>query len=720
MTSGSVAAAPKGDLPLTVEELVTSYQRIQCRNEELCAFIEALRVECNSLADTSPNAAHALRDLLPIVADAKPCADTAAAAAARPKATKARGSSGGVLEGVVVKSAKARASPQPPAEDTTKSLFLRFVEEAKRDYKEECNVLRLKLLAMRNAQQLLAQARQKVRAQEERCTAYAASLNECRYELTKSRSQCSFLLSVFGNNTKNSPATEGEGFAQCSDCAEPDHSSAAVAPTGSVEAEAGTSLKSLTARVVRTEAELQESHEAVRGLEATVETLTYDNAQLKKRADVLAKERDELKLQTMQLEGQLQRVLSLMHENREAHITESQAALGGVVSQRQVEMEQRLQQLQSENRSLQSTLLQFQRQINDSELRAEDVCTASDEEMRALKGEVAHLRANLHEERLALQQTRDEWRRAAANWEQLDKVHQTVIQHMSVQLLRATFARIVASCRRDKLEAKTVTPAVLPCEGAAAPAIDETSLTVSTNAPIGMEEVVAQETTGVEMREVTPAATNDAVGTDCVNEIRARLEALESTHRKSLRHWQQVNQELRAALSASEEELKRKEELIKQLQRAQDSSHTTTVAARQLGGRSDKCEVGSDVATPPTQQDDVEQIKMWNTGNAENETLMRRVNELQKSKSSLDALVEDYKKRCAALEQGIAHHADTLQHTLVQAAVSTAGGHVRNGSGVGDGSSMEAGQLRSFQRMLHSALQENIVLSARLKELETR
>lgn len=672
-------------LTLTVEELVAKYTHTQRLNEQLCAFIDVVCVECNSLAENLPSAAQALRDLSLTALDAKSALECKTMTGNVCSGKNYKNDPNEVLEGTAVMREGLDKGQKFAVRDTAKSRFLRFVEEAKRDYKEECSVLRLRMLAMLGSEQLLAQARRKLLEQEEDYRASVLALSACREELDVSRSQCSFLLRTMkcGDITSDDSITNSCCNEFC-DCVSADnHKNSEVSVPSETIAAEGTFRCCVKARLVKMEIMLRESQETVTTLETSVRQLSYNNDQLKTRLEALTTERDELRMCNERLEGQVQRLSSTLQEGSEVWSQKRERSHETVtlpqqmeVAAEQAEVKKRLHELQCENSSLQNLVLQLQRQVNDFELRAEESCAGRDEMVTQLKEEVVSLRGVLSEREVALQQTSCEWRRAARQWSLLNRVHTTVVRHLSTRLVR----EVAAAATAAQISAGTPTSDELPAA-------------------------------------VSSTAVSSADG-DRERELLLLLESKEAKHRAALQHMRQTNHELRSALAASQEELKRRETQIGVVKPPQGTdavdvtAHVQHDIPKTSNGEPDVHE-GS-----LTERNNVESVNTsdWRELQAENATLTQRVAELQECKESLDALVEDYRKRCDVLEREVARNAETMNTLVVNGAISPASMHTRRS----DGALIDPIQFRSLQCMLRNTLEKNMLLSARVSELENR
>ncbi|EKF32072.1 hypothetical protein MOQ_004086 [Trypanosoma cruzi marinkellei] len=708
-------AVMESDLPLTVEELVANYQSTRHLNEELCAFIDNIRVECDSIAECSPCAAQALRDLFSNFSQGKSAAasflnanDLHCSGAANDSTSSACTGGGVVLEGVVVKNKKGNEMSHSALGGAKKSRFLRFVEEATRDYKEECGVLRLKMMAMESEQKLLLQARKNLREQEKKYGTCMSALNACRNDLALSRSQCTFLLGVLKNGDSTVTASTMKNvIEQVGECMLVENGEFGVSTvTEESTAAEVDSVHSLAVRLVQAEIGLQESQAAVKSLETKVERLLYGNDQLKARLETLAEERDALKSHNTQLEGQLNRLLLLFHDDAEAwrgmQGTEDASAVVTCRAEEgpeRDELNERLQRLSCDNRALQNTLLQLQRQINDSELRAEELYSEGGGEVLVLEEEVARLREALREKQFELQRTHRDWEKAATRWEFLDKVHRTVIHHMSMRLMHDVARRFLLRSHED------VSPKapVAVSEGT-----KENSFGLALSDDIAVAVAASKDPEREETQELAAAvavsSSRNAGNDNRVNELLSLLESKDSEHRLALRQWQHVNQELRSALACLQKDLEQKEDHIKVLEREKRSRdiHTTTCLEGVACGSHGGCGGDDLLNTQPT---DLEQMSglRWKEIQKENETLFQRVTEMQKENSSLTGLLEDFRARCTSLERELAKRVGAVSRHLV-----------------GSGALADNIPIRNLQRILHDVLQENIVLAARVKELESR
>ncbi|KAF5223292.1 hypothetical protein ECC02_003570 [Trypanosoma cruzi] len=690
-------AVMESDLPLTVEELVANYKSIRHLNEELCAFIDNIRVECDSIAESSPCAAQALRDLFLNFSQGKPAVasflnanDPHSSSAANGSTSSVCTGSGVVLEGVVVKNQKGNEMSHSAAGGAKKSRFLRFVEEATRDYKEECGVLRLKMMAMESDQKLLLQARKNLREQEKKYGTCMSALNDCRNDLALSRSQCTFLLGVLKNGESTVTASTMKNvIEQVGECMLVENGGCG-GPTVTVESTAAEvdSVHSLAVRLVEAEIGLQESQAAVKSLGTKVERLLYGNDQLKARLETLAEERDALKSHNTQLEGQLNRLLLLFHDDAEARRgMQGTEEASSVVTCRaeegpeRDELKERLQRLSCDNRALQNTLLQLQRQINDSELRAEELYSEGGGEVLVLEEEVARLREALREKQFELQRTHHDWEKAATRWELLDKVHRTVIYHVSMRLMHDVARRFLPRSQED------TSPKALA-------AVSEDNKENSSDLALSDDTAVA----------VAVSSSRNSGNDNRVKELLSLLESKDSEHRLALRQWQHVNQELRSALASLQKDLKQKEGHIKVLEREKRSSdiHNSTCLEGVASGGHGDCG-GDDLLN--TQPKDLEQMSglRWKEIQKENETLLQRVAAMQKENSSLNVLLEDSRARCTSLERELAKRVGAVSRQIVGGAALT-----------------DTIPIRNLQRILHDVLQENLVLVARVKELESR
>ncbi|ORC91838.1 putative sigma-adaptin 3, putative,adaptor complex AP-3 small subunit [Trypanosoma theileri] len=761
MTSSARVTATLWDgLPLTVEELALRYRRILRINKNLSACIDSFRVECDKLASSSPYAAQALRDILPVISEvgsSNSCNPTTSVDTATATATatavvvrdgKMSRSQSGVLEGVVVKQGKVQhTSSHSVVVDNAKSRILRFVEDTTRDYKEEYNVLRLKLMEMESSQQLLATALRDVEDQKKRCARYASSLDVCREELAKSRSQCQFLLNILSdgyyNNNNNNNSKNKNKNSNDNNCTEEDEVERFIEdirlnlekvdeiskikgiqePLG----DEGASRLSLGIRVVQTEVALQESQAAVNSLNASVEQLSYDNDHLKARLEALTAERDTLKIQCTQLEGQVQRVLTLLHEDHNSQYDDD-----NVVRQRKgidkcqdmtssrVEMVEQLQKLQEENRSLQQSVQQYKRQINDAELRAEEMAAEEhkkDEEIHALEEEIIHLRKAVHEKQLKLQQTCNSWKSAAADWGQLDKVHRTVIEHISRRLVLYTGKDLLAAHGSDDLITEVPEKHLSP------------SGAIKLVKEIKKEEVQKlseTETTTIEEVPVNLSSENERV-----KELLERIESMESEHRSLMKHWQKANHELRSALASSQEELRKKDNRIRVLEQRQElnmmnvatceSQYDTEYQSKGYDNTKKNTTISSNSThgVSITQDYSVNQILPEDCRllQVENESLHRQIFDLKEKYSSLNLLVDNYRKRCETLEREIEHNAKTMTQLVICGFTSPTPTGVRSSS-TSARSSTDVIQIRNLQSMLQCVLQEKMELLTKLRELE--
>ncbi|RNF12984.1 putative sigma-adaptin 3, putative,adaptor complex AP-3 small subunit [Trypanosoma conorhini] len=723
----------RDSLPLTVEELVESYQHTRQLNEELCAFIDNIRVGCNSIAENSPHATQALRELLA-------AASRGSTAVASPiRASQVNGSgvsskgpgstctvaAGDVLEGVVVKGKMKSEVSEATAKGSTKSRFLRFVEEAKHDYKEECGVLRVKLLAMESGQKLLLQAQQKLREQEKKTATCVSALEACRNELAAVRSQCSLLVGVLNDGEVTAVAAAAavspvqHVIQQASDRNAPQSCECDGLTTQAEPAAAtGDSLRSLTARLVQTEMDLQKSQAAAKSLQGEFRKLEYGNGQLNERLETLTAERDALQLHNRQLEGQLHRLLSLLHDHPESrqamHAGEGADAVAACRAEEEAErvkLRESVQRLRCENRALQNSVLQLQRQVNDSELRTEEMYSAGNEDVLQLKEDMARLREALRERQFALEQTRCDGKRAATQWELLDKVHRTVIHHISTRLVCEVSRQFVPSSLGDT---SATTPAPNPTAAARAQRDEAASVSDAVAAQAPETGELQEAVTAVVVEPFCSQASNDTR----VQELLSRLEAKESEHRLALKHWQQVNQELRSALANSQEELKQWEARSRALERAKSSSvaHATTPSQRGVAEIHGACTGDDSARDQTTLSREHASIFGGKQMSAENEAHLRLVVETQRETSSNNAILQDSRWRCATVKRGDTRNLAAVNVPSASAAASSAMTHLS--SGAVDLSS--AFPIRNLQRMLHDVLQENLTLAARVKELEAR
>ncbi|RNF03000.1 putative sigma-adaptin 3, putative,adaptor complex AP-3 small subunit [Trypanosoma rangeli] len=730
MSFGRGVVTERGVLPLTVDELVESYQHTQHINEELCTFIDNIRVECNRITETFPHAAQALRELF-AAASRENTAAASLLISCKVNDSSVHGRSlsntcsvvddgGGVLEGVAVRRKTTTEVPHATAISSTKSRFLRFVEEAKHDYKEECGVLRLKLLAMESEQKLLLHAQQKLWEQEKKHVACVSSLDACCNELAMARSQCSFLLVVLNGGEAMTIASPVQHVIQQISDRTSLRGRECDGSTAQTESEAAEddSMRSLAARLVQTEISLQESQAAVKSLEDNVRKLEYSNDQLGKRLGALTAERDTLKLQNGQLEGQLHRLLSLFHDHPEARqrIQDGEGAKTVLACEAKKglekdKMREVVEQLRRENRGLQNSLLQLQRQVNDSELRTEEMYAAGNGDILLLKEEVARLNDALRKRQFAFEQARHDGEKAAARWELLDKVHRTVIHHLSTRLMYDVARRFCPSSSFKGTPAKRPSPISteeLKIKGANA------TLLSSVAAAEGPEMRQTQE----EVTAVVVESSFSQSGNDTrVQELLSLIESKDAQHRIALKHWQQVNQELRSALANSQGELKRCEERIKAMERAKDASvsHATTYSQGDVGDMYGTCAGDDSAKARPTSLQEHTSVSGWKPiKKAGNETRPQRVLEIQEGKPFLNILWQGARERCSLSEWGARSKT---------AAINSLPGSATAPSATTDPSAVAvdlsgAIPIRNLQRMLHDVLQENMALAARVEELE--
>lgn len=527
------AAAPFSSdvvhLPKTVPELVKAHERLYLRCEGMKATLNALRVQANHLASSSPSASAVLSDLLHIVADGdvtsaatpnnkatvsprggvssaestprKPAAAAAAAADAAPHAA---------VTGSVVMTGKALATPvkgtavvvggavvdsgaSGGSSSSARNRLTRFVEDLHRDYKEDCNALRVQLMAMEAAQQLLAVARAQLQETENEKRQLQEELKGVQLELLEARATSVSLQQLLeGSSGDRGDRSDGNG------------------------ADEGREKNPAAA----TEAQLARALHAVADLRRCVDDLTrdrdtarYHEVQLEESTREMERALRFANEKSTQLEGQLQRLLTAPQYVEGPASPQRQQALVGSVSssarapsgdraqppsvavaatassstssqhgvtaeayqraafERQlgelraiIDKQQRVAErnsekrkklegvvsaLREENTALKANALQYRRQVNESELDLEREASAKaiEERAKSMEKEVLRLRNALRDRRDAFEAKTEELEAAVEAARKQNKVYQASTTHLQRELLRCQL-RLVALIQR--------------------------------------------------------------------------------------------------------------------------------------------------------------------------------------------------------------------------------------------------------------------------------
>lgn len=798
-------------LPKSVPELILVHERLYVRCEEMKALLDALRMEASHLAASSPSAGAALGDLLATIADSegpsvvapdgtlkRVTGSSPAAASTSPQitpegtpgkffgallSTPAAGNgsspivSRAVVAGKVVSA--GRGTPVPgtavAADDaTTRGRLTRFVD-FKRDFREECNVLRAQLIAMGAAQQLLAVVRDQLRESEREGRDAQAELKAVK----------TLLLSETENTARLECALCGEGFGSTDS-----NSNASGSPA----------LELSEAR--RRCAALRAEVEAIR---ARLEASEYQEAQLAATHGEQGKALAFANEKNAHLEGQLQRLLTAQSDDALEQIpnargeaptaapptavaappplqqppaapaTSSDSYTRNAMEKQVVDLramverthrrteantekrrrlEAAVAELAAENKDLKASVLQYRRQVNESELDLERQAAVQADADRAvsLEKEIVRLRNALRERKEELDGAKQGFQSSSDDLHQRLEVFEASTAHLQRELLRCQLRIIItsqttASTRSSKpsagARAPTPTPGAHRSTAARSPSGQQDGNALFPPSATAMASSTSARTFGSAAGFGSPVLQQNR---EALEEMRSlyerRMETLEAQKRAEVKQVQNLNRELRQALAASQEEVHEKDRLL-DMARAQPAA--TSGAATPLWGapvsrapsfhRAGHADDGSSLdplnphhhqrflsAEPPAvtasrrslseieQHYDPENMSVWEAVQLENEALLRRVSCLQEEKWSADNAAEVLQRQKAVVERELERTAAKMNQLVQAGVMSPAALH----------KGQDEGRLRSLQCLLQNTLTEKMALEDQVERLKER
>lgn len=446
---------------------------------------------------------------------------------------------------------------------------------------------------------------------------------------------------------------------------------------------------------------------------------------------------------------------------------------------RRAKAEETVRTLQKEVMDLKASALQCRRQINESELELERAVSRKedDERLRQLERDGNRLRTALRERTEHFLHEKTEWERQKDSLDSRARVQEVATRQLLRRLFACQVREVVlrqcdyaASTRRNEAQsslhasrmatpAKKAAPPSTAATGPRAhappqrPGESPTQTSPTTNAcPSSAAEVPTAA-------DMTTLVNRERQLEELKHTFERRVALVDAQRKAELQQLHALNKELRAALTASQEELNQKARLLNSLQQQQQpvafskfsnsSANLTPMAPGRSsssildrrdsavawvcrtdgdsgpGASMDELSDGiggvySSVHTPvvalPRQVTEIERrydpehMSTWEAVQVENEALLDRLTTMQEEKWKLTSYAEDLQRQINVLREELRRNASTLNQLLAAGVLTPAA--VSRGSA--------EGSLRALQCLLQETLEEKFALEEQLRSLNAR
>lgn len=715
------------ELPSTVSALISSYEAVVQQSHSMCRLLSHFRAEANKLADLSPHAATVLQDILNqqspmgiavVTAAPHPCRPTSLSPEQDSPTTTSRAASvekvsASVVSGTVVigkvvgpslQATTVASAPTPVPESASgenRNRLRRFLADVTRDYKEECIVLRTKLCAAEAAQQLLDATTMSMERLTRQKNAAEEALVATKVDLE--------LMRAANRLLRGSSANES--------------SEAAHASTTAEYAEDVAALTQRVDTIPQLEADVSAWRRAC-------ETSQYQEAQATKNLTACQRQLAYLTESNKQLEGQIQRLLSIEAEalNEDQKATSSTKALTSAASdqtatEKQVDelramvqrmstkekaatnsrtkLERVIAALQKENADLKASVLQYRRQVNDIELEVERSTAerADERRIRQLEKDILRARQVLQERSAEYEKNIATLQMSVARLNKVNDVHQKANVHILKELTAAQIlnCRSGSDCANSTSKVMNTTQTQAPKEAVAGPSTTRADGThsQSPHASVRTPSPQGTQADAKALEEMTLMYEHHAENT-------------EARHRAEVRQLHRLNKELQHALSCSQEEVRAANRLLDMARVQPAGNCTITTPTLPEWPPPVSSQNASLTTSDMVGRYDPEKMSTWEAVQVENEALLNRLSTMQQENWLLSSDVEDLRLRCSSLQDELDRSARSMNQLLLSGAASPS---------VSQSGCVEA-QLRSLQSLLQETLTEKIALEERVRSLQ--